>query len=305
MALNPKLIKSRIKSIGSIKKITKAMEMISAVKMRRATENVTATRSYANLAWKMLKDVSSKTNSKLHPLLTKRKVNKIGVLLITSNRGQCGGFVTKLLQETDKYIKKLKEEIPDLKVDIILIGKKGRKIFKYYGYEIGAEYEKIDLTTKIEEILPVARIITTEYINQKYDKIALAYTDFESPVRQIPRVKELLPLGGKDEMLGQAMNEKTEQKIDISKINNGAFKFEPDPKKVLDILLPKLVEMQVYQAILESDASEHSARMMAMRNATDAAGEMIDELNLTYNKARQAKITQEISEIVGGAAALE
>jgi len=303
MAVNTKEIQIRIRSVKNTKKITKAMEMISAAKMRKATENVLQTRSYAGLAWEMLNDVSVKTDTSIHPLLEKREIKKLGVLLITSNRGLCGGFVSKLLTETNKYIEELKKENENLEVEVILMGKKGIKIFKYHGHKIASEFEKQDLTTKIEEILPIARTITGDYISEKYDKVVLAYTDFVSPINQIPKILELLPLGSEDEMLGQAMTggEKGEElpKTDID------FTFEPSPKKVLEVLLPKLVEMQVYQAILESDASEHSARMMAMRNASDAAGDMIDDLTLTFNKARQSAITQEISEIVGGAAALE
>jgi len=303
MAVNTKEIQIRIRSVKNTKKITKAMELISAAKMRKATENVLQTRSYANLAWKMLQDVSLKTDASIHPLLEKRELKKLGVLLITSNRGLCGGFITKLLTEVNKYINNLKVNNPDLEVEIILMGKKGAKIYKYYGHKIIAEFEKQDLTTTIEEILPIARTVSGSYADKKYDRVALAYTDFVSAVNQTPKVLELLPLGGKDEMLGQVLRGGQEGEklanVDID------FKFEPDPKKVLAILLPKLVEMQVYQAILESDASEHSARMMAMRNASDSAGDMIDDLTLSFNKARQSAITQEISEIVGGAAALE
>jgi len=302
MAVNSKAIKSRIKSVGNTKKITKAMEMISAVKMRKATENVLATRSYSNLAWEMIADIGKKTNVDIHPLLKARSVRKMAVVLITSNRGLAGGFINKLLQEVDSYIKKEKELNENLEVDIVLMGKKGKRIFSYYKYNIEAEFEKLDLTTKIVEVLPMARMVVGDFINDKYDKIVLSYTDFQSAVKQNPRTKQLLPLTKiEDKELGSIDKVETEKNNDMYV----DFTFEPDPKKVLNILLPKLVEMQVYQAVLESDASEHSARMMAMRNASDSAIDMIKELNLTYNKARQAAITQEISEIVSGAAALE
>ena len=316
MAVNTKEIQYRIKSVKNTKKITKAMEMISAAKMKKATDNVLKTRSYASLAWEMLSDVSVKADTSIHPLLEKREVKKLGILLVSSNRGLCGGFVAKLLTQTDKYIKELKKTSQDLEVEVVVMGKKGTKIYKYYGHTISSEFEKQDLTTKIEEILPIARTVTGDFISKKYDKVVLAYTDFISPVNQEPRIKELLPLGSEDEMLGQAKRAGGQHTPNPSQEGNSLleegrevssqeFKFEPSPVKVLEVLLPKLVEMQVYQAILESDASEHSARMMAMRNASDAAGDMIDDLTLTFNKARQSAITQEISEIVGGAAALE
>ncbi len=320
MGVNTKTIKRRIKSVGSTKKITKAMEMISAAKMRKAVANVLATRHYATLAWQMLLDVGKKTNVRLHPLLMKRKIKKIGIILVTSNRGMAGGFSSKLLQETDRYIKELSKKQNNIilsnnkkiaseksgenaQAEIILLGKRGRKIYNYFGHKVVAEYEKIDLTTKIEEILPLAKATIADYINGVYDQLCVAYTDFVSPIKQVPRVKQLLPLEEKDELLGHAGTE-TDQK------NTGAktgieFKFEPKPEKVLSLLIPRLVEMQIYQAILESDASEHSSRMMSMRNASDAAEDIIKELNYTFNKARQSAITQEIAEICGGAAALE
>ncbi|MFA5174892.1 MAG: ATP synthase F1 subunit gamma [Patescibacteria group bacterium] len=297
MGVNTKAIKRRIKSVGNTKKITKAMEMISAVKMRKAVANVLATRGYANLAWAMLVDVAKKTNAALHPILTKRPIKKMAVIFITSNRGLSGGFTSRLLQETHDYIIEEKKKT-GTETDIILLGKRGRKIFSYFKHPISAEFEKIDITTKMEEILPMARMIIAEYMNGKYDKVAVAYTDFVSAIKQIPRVKQILPLEKEDELLGKIGEDKEEKKY------NFEFKFEPKPAEVLSMLLPRLVEMQIYQTILESDASEHSARMMAMRNASDAAEDMIKELNYNFNKARQAGITQEISEIVGGVAAL-
>ena len=175
------------------------------------------------------------------------------------------------------------------------------KIFQKFGHNVVAEFEKMDLTTKIDEVMPMSQLAIKEYIDGKYDLIVVAYTDFASALRQIPRVKQILPLENKaDEMLGQT----TEDRIVLSASKMG-YKFEPDPSAVLNTLLPRLVEMQIYQAVLESDASEHSARMLAMRNASDSAKDIIKELNYSYNKARQSAITQEISEIVGGAAALE
>lgn len=328
MAVNTKIIKRRIKSIGSTSKITKAMEMISAVKMRRAVANVLSTRSYANLAWEMLTEIAQKTDTKHHPLLEKREVKKIAMIFITSNRGLAGGFTSRLLTDAHNYILQqegarplpalpLKGEaalaFPPFKegtqgvvsVDVVLTGKRGKKIYTRFNHNVALEFDKLDLTTKIEEILPIAQIITADYIAGKYDKVVVAYTDFASAIRQVPRIKQLLPLEKQDDMLGVTASSPHGRGQGEGSLANGyGFKFEPDPAKVLNILIPRLVEMQIYQAMLESDASEHSARMMAMRNASDAARDMIKELNYTFNKARQAAITQEISEIVGGAAAL-
>ncbi len=292
MPLNTKTIKRRIKSVGSTKKITKAMEMISAVKMRKAVANDLASRAYANLAWQMLSDIAAKTTIAYHPLLVRRSVKTIGLILITSNRGLAGGFSSRLLAKVHNYIKKV-EEGGVKKVEVILVGKRGQKIYQRFGHQVAAAWPKIDLTTRVEEVLPLSQMVVSEYINKKYDKIVLAFMDFESALKQTPRLKQLLPIvRAKQFARGEA-------KRDFE------FLFEPGPKAALEVLVPRLVEMQIYQAIVESDASEYSARMMAMANATEAASDMITELNYIYNKARQAAITQEISEIVGGAAALE
>ena len=299
MAINTKTIKRRIKSVGSTKKITKAMEMISAVKMRRAIASVLATRSYAQYAWQMLTDVAEKTSMTSHPLLEKRPVKKIALVMVASNRGMAGGFNSRILVEANNFVKNAKTA--GAEVDIIINGTRGKKIYTQFGHNVTAEFEKMDLTMKVDEVAPLANMIVNEYAEKKYDEVQLVYTDFVSAVKQIPRVKKLLPLDNtKDEMLGHAGAKETENE----KISAAKFIFEPEVIRVLESLLPRLIEMQVYQAILESDASEHSARMMAMRNASDAAEDMIKELNYNFNKARQAAITQEISEIVSGAAAL-
>ena len=295
MGVNTKTIKRRIKSIGNTKKITKAMEMISGVKMRKAVANVLATRSYADTAWKMLQDIAKITDVSLHPLLQKRPVKKVGVIMITSNRGLAGGFSSKLLLEVDRFIKQEKAA-HQAEVEVILMGKRGRKIYKNFGHTVIAEFEKVDLTTKIEEVLPMTHSAVGDYVNGKYDKLCVAYTDYISAIKQAPRLKQLLPFVGESKDLKSVVGENFAPELE--------FHFEPSPVEVLDFLIPRLAEMQVYQAILESDASEHSARMMSMRNASDAAADIIKELNYTFNKARQSAITQEIAEIVGGAAAL-
>lgn len=299
MGVNTKTIKRRIKSIGNTRKITKAMEMISAVKMRRAVSSALATRSYSNLAWEMLMEIAKKTEVSHHSLLETKEVKRLAIILVTSNRGLAGGFSSRLLQVVHQYIKneKLKSSV---EVDIILTGRQGKKIFQKFGHTVVAEFAKLDLTTKIDEVLPMAQMVIKDYTEGKYQKILVAYADFVSALRQEPRLKQILPLAPEQPLPPENSSFKP-----IRLQSNFGYMFEPGPKAVLDVLLPRMVEMQVYQAILESDASEHSARMLAMRNASDAAKDMIKELNYSFNKARQAAITQEISEIVGGAAALE
>ncbi len=319
---NTKDIQRRIKSISNTKKITKAMEMVAASKMRKAIEAVLRTRTYANLSWATVLNLSQAMNGKEapHPLLTKReKIKKIGIILITSNRGLCGGFNAAIINKTQESIKKhqyIGEKVV-IEAEFILMGKKGAAAHHYYGHNIAAEFPKLDLASEITEIAPVARMIIREYLAGKYDKIMVAYTDYVNASKQIPRVKQLLPIDittqdeylgivGKDTRLGidkEFIKEKKSKHLADEKYVY-EYTFEPSPKEVLDEMIPRLIEVQLYQALLESNASEHSARMAAMHQATDAANDMVNELTLFYNKARQASITAEIAEISAGANAL-
>lgn len=310
-----KEIQRRIKSISNTKKITKAMEMVAATKMRKATEAVLKTRTYANLSWEIILHLAKLSEGKgeaLHPLLQKKKDTKrVAIILISSNRGLCGGFNAAIFNKVKESLKKFQVE-----TDFILMGKKG-VLFAQLGHEIVAEFNKPDLALSASETNPVARLAVKDYLEGKYDKVMLAYTDFVSAVKQVPRIKQLLPveidaedsyLGvvGKDESIGttreyiEAKEKKHLQKEEFIY----EYTFEPNPKEVLDLMIPRLIEVQLYQALLESNASEHSARMSAMHQATESAGDIVSELTLFYNKARQAGITSEIAEISAGANAL-
>jgi len=310
MALSTKTIKRRIKSISNTKKITKAMEMISAVKMRRAVAQNAASRNYEHEASEMLDRIILKMPEFIHPLFETREIKKICIILVTSNRGLAGGFTSKLLQETHVFITNQKKQNPNLEVEIFLMGKKGQKIFHQFKHSISAEFPKIDLTTKNSEVLPLARLATKEFLEKKYDQIFIAYTHFYSALVQTPTIKQILPISNairKTPLVIKTENDEDEFESDEE--NEGLAEpdvlFEPTPEEVLKTLLPEFTELKIYQSILESDASEHSARMMAMQKASDSAKEMINELQTSYNKARQAAITQEIMEVIGGAAALE
>lgn len=317
-------IQHRIKSINNTKKITKAMGMVSAFKMRRAIEVVLKTRTYSNLSWQIVLNLSQIKNNdndkELHPLLMKRKkIKKVGIILITSNRGLCGGFNASIINKVNESIKKYQYEGTKASVDaeFILVGKRGGAIYHQHGHNIVAQFSKLDLASEINEIIPVAKIIIKEYLNKKYDKIMVAYTDFVSISKQIPRVKQLLPIDiseednylgivGRDERIGinkEFIKKKKEKYLNKDKFTY-EYVFEPNPREVLDEMIPRLIEVQLFQALLESNASEHSARMSAMNQATEAAGDLVDELKLFYNKARQASITAEIAEISAGANAL-
>lgn len=309
-----KEISRRIKSVSSTKKITKAMEVVSAAKMRKAVEAVLKTRTYANLSWETVLHLAKLSESRadsLHPFLTPRsEIKKVAVILITSNRGMCGGYNTAIINKAKDSIRK-----HNLDTDFILVGRKGT-IVSRQGYNVAAEFEKSDIITDAKDIYPVIKLALDSYRSGQYDKIFVAYTDFVNPAKQIPRVKQLLPVEIKpDENLGVVGSESSvtvtaemiaeKEKKHLS--TDGLvfeYTFEPSPTEVLDLMIPRLLEIQLYQAFLEANASEHSASMTAMHQATEAATDMVNELTLFYNKARQAGITAEIAEISAGANAL-
>lgn len=298
-------IKRRIKSVGNTRKITKAMELVSAAKMRKAVSRVLASRSYSDLTWETILHLVKKVDTKRHPFFQENKdIKNIGIVLISTNRGLCGSFNAQLVK---KVVDSIKIHHPESRVtDIITCGTKGRDEARRNRLNIIADFEKQDITNNSEAIRPIAHMITKDFLARKYDRVFVAFTDFQSALRQVPHVKQLLPIvPNVDERLAHIIHEK---ESDVQKINVDSFAdfiFEPGTRAVLDAFLPRLIEVQIYQAVLESEASEHSARMMAMRNASDAAAEMIEELTLAYNQARQAGITAEIAEIAAGSAALE
>jgi len=284
--------------------------------MRKAVRAVLATRDYANLAWATILHLAKKENIDQHVLLKRpTKVNRVALVLIGTNRGLCGGFNLAVAQKAIASIKKHEKTIAD--TDVFALGSRSRDLIRLAGYQVVADFKKEDLTLQVADVAPVARLVMDEFIKGNYDKIFVAFTDYVSSLKQVPRVKQLLPIEPEpDDFLGvvgksagvgatkEFIEEKGERYL---KKGDYSFEyvFEPSAREVLDQMLPRLIEMQVYQAVLESEASEHSARMFAMRNATDAAGDMIDDLTLTFNRARQAGITQEIAEISSGAAALK
>ncbi|HAU66451.1 MAG: ATP synthase gamma chain [Candidatus Uhrbacteria bacterium GW2011_GWF2_39_13] len=288
MAIQTRTIKRRIKSVKNTRKITKAMELVAASKMRKAISSVVSSRPYSKLAWETVKSLTRTIDTSLHPLLKRSpEVKHVLLVLITSDRGLAGGFNTNIIKKTRESIKSLGSGV---KIQTICIGKRGADAMRRLQIPMMASFLDITNNTKFEEILPIGRMIINEFNNGSFDRVLVAYTDFVSAVTQVPLILELLPLSSDQDQNFEQMQESL---------------FEPSPALVLDHLLPRLVETMVYQAILESSASEHSSRMMAMRNASDSAGEMLQDLTFTFNQARQAGITQEIAEISSGKAALE
>jgi F-type H+-transporting ATPase subunit gamma len=310
---NTKDIQRRIKSVANTKKITRAMEMVAASKMRKAIEATLATRTYANLSWETLINLmSGSANVSTHPLLVSRKkIKRQAVLVITSNRGLCGGFNTAIVAAVRKAT--VSQEIP---TEIILVGKKGNSLANYY--EVVANFPYPEAGLDAATVSPIIKFIIDGFLSERYDRILVAYTDFINAAKLIPHVRQLLPIitEPEDNNLGLVNREsdiKTNQELIKEKQAehthragyNFEYLFEPAPEIVLEAVVPRLLEVQLYQALLESVASEHSARMSAMHQATQAASDLGVELTLFYNKARQAAITAEIAEITAGVVALE
>lgn len=293
-------IRRRIKSVKSTRSITKAMQMVAASKMRKAQEQAIKTRDYARKSLEILAAISEKMPNFPHYLLTKSEGNRHLVLVLTSNKGLCGSMnsnvIRKMMDFTDT-----KDEGKEPTFDFVTVGKKGRDTLFRMNKNVAADFSDMAETPSLADIVPLTRYLLDEYKQNKYDRVYIVYSHFLSVLLQKPIVKRVVPLG-KDilDALQHVMG-KGEMMPEPASYD---YLFEPNPTDVLDELLPRFVEAQVFQALLESNASEHSSRMVAMKNATEAAGELIEDLTLTYNKARQAGITQEISEIVGGVEAL-
>jgi len=314
-----KEIVRRIKSVKNTAKITRAMEMVSAAKMRKAVASVLAVRAYAHSAWGALTNLARAFEEYREGLLDVREVKSVLAIAISSNRGLCGSFnaqVAKKIREEIKNPGKLKinrigikridsgVSDKDLKIDFVTVGKKGESVIRRMSKNIIAAFSELSYLPKIEDVRPLARLTMDDYLAKKYDKVVVIYTNYVSTVKQETKIRQLLPISRID-------IEKQIAEMDILAKEYGLeepimeYKIEPSPNEVLEHIFPRLIEMQVYHAILESNASKESARMLAMKNATEAAGDMASDLTFAYNQIRQMKITQEIAEISAGRAALE
>ncbi|OGE83966.1 MAG: ATP synthase F1 subunit gamma [Candidatus Doudnabacteria bacterium RIFCSPHIGHO2_01_FULL_49_9] len=285
-----KEIRRRVKSVKSTRQITKAMELVAAAKMRKAQVQTLATRSYAQLAWQLIKNLTNKTDPRMHRLLRRpQRSGKSLIVLMTSNRGLIGAFNNNIAAKALEYARLSPS------ADFVTLGKKGREAVRKSGFNIVADFEKHDSAASVLAITPVANFVIGEFLAGKCDVVTLVYMDFVSTLVQRPHVLELLPVQKPDPSLGPEFG---------LELADSEYLFEPSADVLLETILPRLTSMQIYQALLETNAAEHSARMVAMKNATDAAGDIISELTLEYNQLRQSNITKEISEIVSGKLAL-
>lgn len=280
-------IRRRIRSVQNTGKLTKAMEMVAAAKMRRAQTDVLAARPYASKMEDLLAHLAAMAltdSSDLHPLLQTRPVKRIAIIQITPDRGMCGGLVANINRRTGSFI--VGQEVP---ATIVTVGNKGRDFMARTSRELRASFDGLGDRPKLIDTTAVSRIVVEDFSNGECDAAFLAYTEFVNTVVQRPVVKQLLPV----------------EPAELSPSEMSGYIYEPRQVELMGSLLPRIVEMQVYSSILESNASEQSARMMAMRNATDSANDLVKELTLQANKARQATITAELLDIIGGSMTFE
>jgi len=283
---NTRDIRRRIKSVKNIGKVTRAMEAVSASKMRRAQDATLRSRAYAQKAGEVMSHLRAQRGpgATLHPLLRETGGGKPAVVLVTPDRGLTGGLVLNVI----RYAVRSTEEQLGKDVAWIALGKKGRDFLARSGADLRASFTALPDALSVLDITPAALIAREGFLGGEFSAVYLVYADFISVGKQKPLFTPLLPVHVPEHVAPLAAD----------------FDFEPSPEAVLDEVLPRLIELQIYQAVLESQASEHAARMVAMRNATDAAKDLADDLTLNLNKARQADITSEILDIAGGAEAL-
>ncbi|HHF6402529.1 TPA: F0F1 ATP synthase subunit gamma [Haemophilus influenzae] len=285
-----KEIKTKIASVQSTQKITKAMEMVATSKMRKTQDRMAASRPYSETIRNVISHVSKASIGYKHPFLVEREVKKIGILVISTDRGMCGGLNVNLFKTILNQIKNWKEQ--NISTGLGLIGSKGISFFRSFGFNIKGQLSGLGDMPALEELIGVANTMFDAYRNGEIDAVYIAYNKFVNTMSQKPVVQQLVPL---PESKDDHLNER-QQTWD--------YLYEPEPKVLLDSLLVRYLESQIYQAVVDNLASEQAARMVAMKAATDNAGNLINDLRLVYNKARQASITNELNEIVAGAAAI-
>lgn len=288
-----KEMRLRIRSIKNLAQVTKALETVSASKVRKAVQAVNATRPYTEKAWKVLVHLARQPgHAMLHPLLTQRdQVKKILVIMMSSDRGLAGSYNVNIVRHTLQRFHQ--SEVP---VEYITVGRKGRDMLIRRGCKVMAEFSDIANVPTFADLSTVGRLAINSYLEGSADEVYVAYTQFRNMVRQEPVIAKLVPMD--IEVTSQTHGGVTTHP------SNAVFEYEPDESGLLDEIIPRFTALQVYQAVLSAQASEHAARMVAMRNATDSALDLAEQLKLAYNKVRQQTITNDILDIVGGANAL-
>ena len=292
-------VRNRIRSVENAAKVTKAMELVAASKMRRAQERALAARPYAHRMQQVLLQLGGSAGGvdtqTLHPLLEEREVRHFAFIHITADRGLAGGLNSNMNRAGAALALEHQPQVE--RVSVLTVGRKGRDFFRRAGLSMMAEFTAIGDFPGMEAVLPITRIVIGDYMSGEVDRVFLGYQQFVNTAVQQPTFRQILPVRPPEGGAGEEGEDSAEPVRD--------YIFEPSPQQLLETLLPRYVEVQVFEALLEAAASEQSARMVAMRNATDSANEMVDDLKLTYNKARQELVTSELLDIVGGKSALE
>jgi F-type H+-transporting ATPase subunit gamma len=287
-------IRRRIRSVKNTAKITRAMQMVAASRMRRAQQHVIAARPYAEAMERLISELASVAQGRdaLHPLLVQRPIDTVGIVLMTSDRGLAGALNTNIIRRGSQLVLEAGEQAkPDSTerrdVELITVGRKGQDFFARRGHQLLGTFTNLGDQPSYMDVVGIARVVMDSYLNGVMDECYIVYPKYVNTLVQRPTVQQLLPIKPSE---GEA------RPLD--------YIYEPNPAEILEQLLPRYVEVEIYQAVLETIASEHSARMVAMRNATDNANDLVQSLTLTYNKERQAAITREVTEIASAAEAL-
>ncbi|HEX5754975.1 MAG TPA: F0F1 ATP synthase subunit gamma [Arenimonas sp.] len=281
-------IKTKIKSVQNTRKVTRALEMVSASKIRKAQDKMKSSRPYSRLMRQVIGHIAQANTDYVHPFLAERKdVKRIGYLIVSTDRGLCGGLNSGMFRRILADMREWQEK--GVEIDVVCVGQKASVFFRRLKVNLLGSVTHLGESPKVDQLVGVIKVLIDGYSEGRLDRVFLCYNDFINTMSQKPRQDQLLPL---------PPSETLESKHDWD------YLYEPGPESVLDHVLTRYIESLVYQAVLENLASEHAARMVAMKSASDNATKLIGTLNLIYNKARQAAITQEISEIVGGAAAV-
>ena len=284
-----KEIRTKIASIKNTQKITRAMEMVAASKMRKTQERMRASKPYASKIYDVVKHIARANSEYHHPFMKRRDIKRIGMIVVTSDRGLCGGLNANLLRETIVTMRPWHAEGKE--VDLCVIGRKGQAFFKRVGGRVVASVDQLGDTPGVKDLIGAVKVMLDAFYQGEIDALHVVYNEFVNTMTQKPTVKQLLPLPIAEE--------------DCNSLgHHWDYIYEPDAKELLDELLERYIELQVYQSVVENIACEQAAKMIAMKSATDNAGDLIKEFQLAYNKARQAAITQELAEIVSGADAL-
>ena len=282
-----KEIRTKIGSIKNTQKITSAMELVAASKMRKAQDRMAASKPYADKIRQVVSHLANSNPEYRHSYMDEREVKRIGVIVVSTDRGLCGGLNINLFKRVIALTKEWQEK--GAEVDLALVGSKAQSFFRSVGGNVVATVSGLGDEPSIEDLIGSVKVMLDAYDSGKIDRLFLVYNEFVNTMTQQPMDIQVLPLKAED---------------DDSYKHHWDYIYEPEAKEILDQLLVRFIESQVYQGVVENNACEQAARMIAMKSATDNAGELIYDLELVYNKARQAAITQEISEIVGGAAAV-